>query len=133
MKLRTPISLRLLYKFQSPSPTLTPDPSPRQTIGSPNGALGVQQARSVDQRHASFHPARLDARSRLLVAQHVADCSARPARRRLAQVRRRHRPEARSEVERSSHQFWSLAKAIHRLPLGDPSADAMRMDEGLAT
>jgi tetratricopeptide (TPR) repeat protein len=36
----------------------------------------------------------------------------------------------RSEVERSSHQFWSLAKSIHRLPLGHPSADAMRMDEG---
>jgi hypothetical protein len=37
---------------------------------------------------------------------------------------------ARSEVERSSHQFWSLAKAINRPPLGHPSADALRMDEG---
>jgi tetratricopeptide (TPR) repeat protein len=37
---------------------------------------------------------------------------------------------ASGEVERSSHQFRSLAKAIYRLPLGHPSKDSVRVREG---
>ena len=39
------------------------------------------------------------------------------------------RGKAKSEVERPSHQFWSLVKAVHRLAAGARGADAMHLRE----